>query len=56
MLPVLVNDTGMYRPRNEMNFWIGVNARVVVARFARRRHFWGIWAAVSVGSQCVVAR
>ena len=38
-----------------LNFWIGVNARVVVALFARR-HLWGICEAVSVGSQCVVAR
>ena len=33
----------------------GVNARAVVARFARS-HLWGICAAVSAGSQCVVAR
>ena len=39
----------------DLNLWIGVNARVVVARFARR-HLWGICAAVNVGSQCVVAR
>ena len=39
----------------DLNLSIGINARVVVARFARR-HLWGIWAAVSVGSQCVVAR
>ena len=37
----------------DLNFWIGVNARVVVAPFARS-HLWCICAAVSVGSQCVV--
>ena len=39
----------------DFNLWIGVNARVVVARFARR-YLRGICAAVSVGSQCEVAR
>ena len=39
----------------DLNLWIGINARVAVARFARR-HLWGICAAVSAGSQCVVAR
>ena len=39
----------------DLNLWIGVNARVVVARFARR-HLRGICAVGSVGSQCVVAR
>ena len=37
----------------DLNLWIGVNARVIVAPFARR-HLWCICAAVSVGSQCVV--
>ena len=41
--------------RFEYCIWIGVNPRVVVAPFARR-HLWCICAAVSVGSQCVVAR
>ena len=39
----------------DLNLWIGVNARVVVAPFARR-HLWCICAAASVGSQCVVTR
>ena len=39
----------------DLDPWIGVNARVVVAPFARR-HLWGICAVVSVGSQYVVAR
>ena len=39
----------------DSNIWTGVNPRVVVAPFARR-HLWCIFAAVSVGSQCVVAR
>ena len=40
---------------SDLNRWIGVNARVVVAPFARS-HLWCICAAVSVGSQCVVTR
>ena len=41
----------------DLNSWIGVNATVTVevAPFARG-HLWGICAAVSAGSQCVVAR
>ena len=39
----------------DLNVWIGVNAREVVARFARR-HLWGLCTAVSVRSQCEVAR
>ena len=39
----------------DLNLWIRVNARVVVAPFARR-HLWDICAAASVRSQCVVTR
>ena len=39
----------------DLNLWIGVNARVLVTPFARR-HLSCICAAVSFGSQCVVAR
>ena len=40
----------------DSNIWIEINPRVVVAPFARRHLLWRICAAVSVGSQCVVAR
>ena len=53
MTTSLVTNSQVFGVRLE--YWIGVNPRVVVAPFARR-HLWCIWAAVSVGSQCVVAR
>ena len=40
---------------SDLNPWIGVNAKAVVAPFARR-HLWSICAAVSVVLQRIVAR
>ena len=39
----------------DLNLWIGVNAKVVEAPFARR-HLWCTYAAVSVGAHCVGTR
>ena len=40
----------------DLNLWIEVNAREIVAPFARRHLSWCFCAAVGVGSQRVVAR